>query len=181
MDSWSRIARRIRVPLGFAFAVLYLWLARPVWYSLVIGGSISIAGLALRALASGHVRKNTELTTTGPYACTRNPLYLGSMIVAAGFAVAALNVWIVLALIALFAVIYIPVIRSEEIFLRSRFGEFDEYARRVPRFGIRLSNSGSAGGQFSRALYLQHREYNAFIGTVLMMGALLAKLLWLKP
>jgi protein-S-isoprenylcysteine O-methyltransferase Ste14 len=181
VDSWSRIARRIRVPLGFVFAALYLWLARPLWYSLVIGGCISLVGLALRALASGHVRKNTELTTTGPYSRTRHPLYLGSMILAAGFAVAALNLWIVLALAVLFVAIYLPVIRAEENFLRERFREFDEYARRVPRFGIRLGNSGGAGGEFSRDLYWKHREYNALIGAALMMAALLAKLLWLKP
>jgi protein-S-isoprenylcysteine O-methyltransferase Ste14 len=176
--SWSRVARRIRVPLGFALAALYLFLAKPVWYSLLIGGVIAAAGLAVRALASGHVRKNAELTTTGPYACTRNPLYVGSLIIGAGFAVAALSVWVVVAILVLFFAIYIPVIRSEERFLRSKFPEFDDYARRVPRLGIRLGNIKSAGGQFSRALYLQHREYNALVGAALMMTALIVKLHW---
>lgn len=176
MASWSRVARRIRVPLGFALAALYLVLAKPAWYSLIAGGVIAMFGLALRALASGHVRKNAELTTTGPYACTRNPLYLGSLIIGVGFAVAARNVWIVVAMVALFVAIYLPVIRSEERFLRSQFPDFDDYARRVPRFGIRLGNINRAGGQFSRALYLQHREYNALIGAGLMMAALLVKM-----
>ena len=178
MASWSRVARRIRVPLGFVFAALYLWLAEPRWYSLVIGGAVGAVGLALRALASGHVRKNAELTTTGPYAWTRNPLYLGSMIIAFGFAVAARNWWVVLGFLVLFAAIYVPVVRSEEEFLRSRFPEYDEYARRVPRFGIRLSNLSGTRGQFSRVLYFQHREYNAIIGAVLLMAALIAKLVW---
>jgi protein-S-isoprenylcysteine O-methyltransferase Ste14 len=178
LPSWSRIARRIRVPLGFLLAALYLWLAQPRWYSVLVGGLIAAAGLALRALASGHVRKNQELTATGPYACTRNPLYLGSMIIAAGFAVAALNLWIVVAMAVMFIAIYVPVVRAEESFLRSRFPEFDDYARRVPRFGIRLGNVGKAGGQFSRALYLEHREYNALLGAALMLAALVAKLFW---
>lgn len=178
MASWSRVARRIRVPLGFALAALYLFLAKPVWYSLVIGGVIAAAGLAVRALASGHVRKNAELTTTGPYACTRNPLYLGSLVIGAGFAVAALSLWIVVAMLVLFFAIYIPVIRSEERFLRSQFPEFDDYARRVPRLGIRLGNIKCADGRFSRALYLQHREYNALVGAALMMTALIVKLHW---
>ncbi len=175
---WSRVARRIRVPLGFVFAALYLWLARPVWFSLAIGGAVAAVGLALRALASGHVRKNTELTMTGPYACTRNPLYLGSMIMAAGFAVAARSIWVVIGFMVLFLAIYVPVVRSEDRFLRTRFAEFDEYARRVPRFGVRLSNLSRARGQFSGALYFKHREYNAIIGAVLLMAALVAKMVW---
>jgi len=180
LASWSRIARRIRVPLGFVFAAVYLYLAQPRWYSLVAGGGIATAGLALRAAASGHVRKNAELTTTGPYARTRHPLYLGSVIVAAGFAVAARSVWIVAAIVLLFALIYLPVMRAEEAFLRERFPEFEDYARRVPRYGIRLGAPAGGSGHFSRALYCQHREYNAMIGAALMMAALIAKLLWIR-
>ena len=178
MANWSRIASRVRVPLSFAFAVLYLALARPTWLSLLLGGLVALAGLGLRALASGHVRKNTELTTTGPYAYTRNPLYLGSMILAAGFAVAARNPWVVVLLGLLFLAIYLPVVHAEEAYLRSRFPEYADYARRVPRFGICLGTAGVTGGRFSRELYLKHREYNAMVGTVLMVAALVAKLLW---
>ncbi|MBZ5569492.1 MAG: isoprenylcysteine carboxylmethyltransferase family protein [Acidobacteriia bacterium] len=176
MTTWSRIARRIRVPLGFIFAALYLWLAHPIWLSLVIGGIIAFAGLAVRAVASGHISKNSELTMSGPYAYTRNPLYLGSIIIAAGFAVAARSAWIVLALVVLFVAIYIPVIRSEEAFLRSRFPEFEAYARDVPRLFPRFRNPSA--GSFSRELYLKHREYNAVFGTAVMLAALAAKLLW---
>ena len=141
MAKWPAVARRIRVPMGFVLAVLYLWLAQPSWRSLATGGFVALCGVALRAAASGHVRKNAELTTTGPYGYTRNPLYLGSMIIGAGFALAARNLWLVAAMAIMFAAIYVPVIRSEEFFLRSRFPEYADYARRVPRFGIRLSNS----------------------------------------
>ena len=89
MAEWSRVAKRIRVPLGFAFAVLYFWLARPTWKFLALGAVLIAPGLLIRALASGHVRKNEELATSGPYAYTRNPLYLGSMGIAFGIAIAA--------------------------------------------------------------------------------------------
>jgi len=183
MPSWSRIARRIRVPLGFAFAAIYIWLAHPTWTSIFGGAAIALAGVALRAMASGHVQKNAELATTGPYAWSRNPLYLGSMIIGAGFAVAALSWWVVLGLFVLFLAIYIPVVRSEESFLRQQFPRYDDYARRVPRFiGIPARNHGDIQrGAFSRALYLKHREYNAAIGTFAMLAALAAKLFWLRP
>src|SRR5271170_3095633 len=106
--TWSRIARRIRVPLGFAFAVLYLWLARPTLTFILLSLILVIPGIWLRAYASGYVKKNTELTVTGPYAFTRNPLYLGSVLIAFGFALASRSIWIALALVALFVVIYVP-------------------------------------------------------------------------
>ena len=90
---------------------------------------IAITGLLIRALASGHVQKNEELATSGPYAYTRNPLYLGSLIMAGGFALASRS-WIVVAIAVLMLLaIYIPVIRSEEEFLRARFPEFEDYCR----------------------------------------------------
>ncbi len=83
-DTWSRVARRIRVPLGFIFAVVYVWLAQPTRTSLIAGSLVLLPGLVLRGLASGHVQKDKQLTTSGPYAYTRNPLYLGSLMLAAG-------------------------------------------------------------------------------------------------
>jgi protein-S-isoprenylcysteine O-methyltransferase Ste14 len=179
MASWSRIARRIRVPLGFAFAALYLWLARPSWKSMALGLVLIVPGLLIRALASGHVQKNEQLATTGPYAYTRNPLYLGSLVLAVGFAVAARNWWVGAVLVLMFLAIYLPVIRSEEVFLRARFPEFDEYSRRVPRLLPRL-NSSSQGRSFSRELYGKHREYNASLGALGMWVALGVKLIWIS-
>src|SRR5258708_31541308 len=121
MPSWQTIARRIRVPLGFLFAGAYIWLARPTLRSIVAGSCFALIGLLIRALASGHVKKNEQLTTSGPYAYTRNPLYFGSLVLAAGFAVASRSWWIALIAPALFFLIYIPVIHSEESFLRSHF------------------------------------------------------------
>ncbi len=178
MRGWSRVARRIRVPLGFAFAVVYLWLAQPAWGAIILGSAIAAPGLLLRAFASGHVRKDARLTISGPYAYTRNPLYLGSLIIAAGFAVAARSWWIVLGMAVIFVAVYIPVIRSEEAYLRAQFPEFADYAQRVPRFFPRLRSAPVAGDAFSRNLYWKHREYNAVLGTLAMMAALAIKLAW---
>ena len=183
---WQRVARRIRVPLGFITAALYvfeLWRRSP--RPAAIGWSLLlvIPGLALRGYASGYVKKNRELTQTGPYAHTRNPLYLGSILIAAGFAV-ALESWLVaLVLAAGFAIIYIPVIASEEQFLRSTFPDFDAYCRRVPRLIPRLTPKKTVGGEdnvqivpgggFSLELYLRHREYNALVGAFLLYLSLL--------
>ena len=178
MAEWSRVARRIRVPLGFGFAVLYLWLARPTWRFLVLGSLLIVPGLLIRALASGHVRKNQALATSGPYAYTRNPLYLGSLLIGVGFAVAARSWWVGVLLVVMFFAIYMPVIRGEENFLTEKFPEFGEYARRVPRMLPRLTpaRSGDDGGGFSIELYLKHREWNALLGSALLAGALILKM-----
>jgi protein-S-isoprenylcysteine O-methyltransferase Ste14 len=175
--TWTKIARRVRVPLGFVFTALYLWLAKPTTASILLGSGLIIPGLAIRALASGHVRKNEQLATTGPYAYTRNPLYLGSLILAVGFAITARNWWIGLALIVIFIAIYLPVIRGEEVFLGKRFANFAEYMRHVPRLVPRLSSFDEAGGSFSWELYWKHREYNAALGSIALMAALAAKLI----
>jgi protein-S-isoprenylcysteine O-methyltransferase Ste14 len=179
--SWPTVARHIRVPLGFLFAVFYIWLAIPTFASILVGAVFIIPGLGLRVLASGHVRKNEQLATSGPYAYTRNPLYLGSLILAAGFALAARSWWIAGALAAFFVAIYIPVIRSEEAFLRQRFPQFEEYARSVPVLLPRLSRYGGASGAFSWDLYWKHREYNSLLGSVVITAALVVKLIYGKP
>lgn len=176
--TWQKIARRIRVPVGFAFTVLYIWLAYPTWNSLLIGTAFVIVGIAVRALASGHLKKNEKLTTSGPYAYTRNPLYLGSLILALGFAIAARNWWIAALLLLIFVAIYLPVISAEETFLRTKFQEFAKYSADVPRIVPRLSTQSAYQSGFSWGLYLKHREYNAAIGSVGLLAALIAKLLW---
>lgn len=183
---WQQVARRIRVPLGFLTAALYLyelWRRPPLPAAVAASFLLVLPGLWLRAYASGYVKKNQELTQTGPYACTRNPLYLGSMLIAAGFALALLSWPLALVLAAGFAVIYVPVIASEERFLRSAFPEFEDYCRRVPRLiprfasGTRSKNKSAPGAGFALSLYLQHREYNAGIGVALLYLCLL----WLRP
>ena len=137
MQWWQKVARRIRVPLGFVTAAVFLVeVARRPSHPVAIAWSLALVlpGLALRAAASGTVKKNRELTVTGPYAYTRNPLYLGSALIAVGFAVALMSWPVTLLVVGGFAAIYAPVIASEERFLRATFAGFEDYCRRVPRF-----------------------------------------------
>jgi protein-S-isoprenylcysteine O-methyltransferase Ste14 len=175
--TWSRLARRVRVPLGFLFAIVYVWLARPTRTWLITGALIMLPGLLLRGLASGHVQKDKQLTTSGPYAYTRNPLYLGSLFLAAGFAIAARNWWIVAIMLLMFAVIYITVIAAEERYLRQTFPGYDDYARHVPRMLPRLTRYGNQQAAYESARYWKHREYEASIGCAVLLAILIAKLL----
>ena len=179
---WQRVAKRVRVPMGFVFAAFFLWLARPTVASLLLSLLLVLPGLWLRGYAAGYVRKNAELTTSGPYAHTRNPLYLGSMLIAFGFGAAAGSWWLLGLLAALFAAIYIPTIQGEEEYLRAHFAGFDAYAAHVPRLLPRVTPAASMGGagEFSRKLYLHHREYNALMGAVAIYGALALRLVWEK-
>jgi protein-S-isoprenylcysteine O-methyltransferase Ste14 len=178
MESWQRLARRIRVPLGFLAALLYLfelWRRTPQPAFVAWSLALVLPGLWLRGYAAGYVKKNRELTQTGPYAYTRNPLYLGSMLIAFGFALALLSWAVALVLAAGFLIVYVPVISSEERFLRATFPDFDEYCRRVPRLLPRLAPAKTevTPGKFSFALYLRHREYNATIGAAMLYLSLL--------
>ena len=178
VSTWSRVARRIRVPLGFIFAIVFVLLAQPTRTSLIVGALVLVPGLALRGLASGHVQKDKQLTTSGPYAYTRNPLYLGSLMLAAGFAIAARSWWVVGIMLLMFAVIYIPVIAGEERYLRQTFSDYGDYARHVPRFLPRLTPYGGQQSAYSSARYWKHREYQASIGCVVVLAVLVVKLLW---
>ena len=179
---WQTIARRIRVPLGFVFAGVFLWLAWPTWLTMLASLVLVVPGVWLRAYAAGYVRKNAELTRTGPYAYTRNPLYLGSMMIAFGFAAAAASWVILIALAVLFGVIYLPTIQSEEGYLREHFAGFDEYADKVPRLLPRLTaaefpaNENASGGRFSAVQWRHHREYNALMGAGAIYLALAVRL-----
>lgn len=181
---WQKTARRVRVPLGFAFAAVFLLWARPTATSLLWSLLLVVPGLLLRAYAAGYVRKNAELTQTGPYAYTRNPLYLGSMLAAFGFAASSRQWGLVLLLAVLFLFIYLPVIRSEESFLRAHFVEFDAYAARVPRLLPRLTpapppdDRGQRSGEFSAEKYGRHREYNSVMGAAAIYAALVLLMLW---
>lgn len=183
-SSWSRIARRVRVPFGFVIAAIFLmqiYVHPPTARSLLWSLLLVVPGGALRAYASGYVRKNAELAVTGPYAYTRNPLYLGSMLMAVGFAAAGRSLMIAALLVLMFVAIYLPVIFAEEAFLRVAFPDFEAYERRVPRLLPRMTPafpgvSSQTGGGFSGALYVQHREYNSALGAIAIYAALVGRL-----
>jgi protein-S-isoprenylcysteine O-methyltransferase Ste14 len=192
MQRWQKVARRIRVPLGFAAALLYLWELvqhKPQPQFIAWSLLLVVPGLWLRGYAAGYVKKNSELTMTGPYAHVRNPLYLGSILIAAGFAVALMSLPFAIALAVFFLLIYVPVIASEEAFLRDTFLEFEWYCARVPRLIPRITPArapdGPRGqsGSFSFELYRKHREYNSAIGATflylsLLLGILLHAIHW---
>ena len=171
--------QRWRVPLGFLCAAAFLFFAKPTPRALLIGGSISLLGLALRGWAAGHIRKNAELATSGPYAFTRNPLYLGSFLLGLGFTIASGRLVLGLLFAALFLGIYLPVMRVEASTMAELFGEkFEKYGRSVPLFFPRLApfrQSETATNRFDGALYLRYREYRAALGLVVAWGLLLIK------
>jgi protein-S-isoprenylcysteine O-methyltransferase Ste14 len=154
---------KLRVPFGFVLVAAFLWLSAPTWGSLVYGLLISLLGLALRGWAAGHLEKNQRLAESGPYAHLRNPLYMGTLTVAAGFAIASRRWELGLLFAVVFALIYLPVVELEEQHLRKLFPEYEEYARRVPPFLPHFHGLGGAK-RFQSAVYMRNQEYQAGIG-----------------
>jgi len=177
MDSaYARWAARWRVPLGFALGIAYLVFSRPTEKLLLAGGLVAAVGVALRGYAAGHLRKNQALAISGPYAWTRNPLYVGSSIIGIGFALAGGNVWLALGFVFFFLVVYWPVIRREEDFLRREFGAaYEDYARRVPAFFPRWPREGG-DNRFLFSQYRKNHEYEALLGYVVLLIILAFKL-----
>lgn len=174
---------RWRVRLGYPVAVIYLVLASPTPRWIGIGAAVALLGILIRGAAAGHLRKDRELATTGPYARSRNPLYLGSAFLALGFAIAGHSWWAGSLVMIYFAVFYYAVMKNEEADLHLRFGAlFDAYARSVPLFLPSLFRASPGPGsaatpdqRFSWPQYQRNREYRALIGT---MAVLL--LVWLR-
>ncbi len=163
-SAYAAWAARWRVPLGFLLGIAFLVFSRPTFEMLIAGGAVGAVGVALRAYAAGHLAKNQKLAMSGPYAYTRNPLYLGSALIGAGLAWAGGSGILALAFAVLFAAVYWPVIRREEEYLRRQFGEvYDGYAKRVPLFLPRFRRPAD-GEKFQWKQYWKNREYEAFLG-----------------
>jgi protein-S-isoprenylcysteine O-methyltransferase Ste14 len=175
--------QRWRVPLGFLSAAVFILFARPRPATLVAGAAVSLIGVLLRAWASGHIRKNDALAISGPYAYTRNPLYLGSFILGLGFTIGAGRWWLAILFALLFLGIYLPVMRVESVTLAQLFGgSFQAYAKEVPLFLPRLTpyRNGQTRIGFDRGLYLRYREYRAVLGLLIAWGLLVFKAFYLK-
>ena len=168
--------QRLRVPLGFVIAAAVLFLAKPTAILILAGLPIALCGAILRALAAGVIRKDSVLTTSGPYAWTRNPLYLGSSLLGLGFAIMS-GSWIAAALIILPSfVIYPNVIQKEEAHLARLFPDsFRDYCKSVPRFVPRFR---AANGTFSAQQYLANREYNTVLGFIAVLSLFILKWRW---
>lgn len=161
---YSDAVARLRVTAGFALVAAFAWFSHPTAVSLAIGLCVSLAGLALRAWAAGSLYKDRNLATAGPYAFTRNPLYLGTLIVAAGLAIASRSVGLGALFAVVFLFVYLPAIQLEQQHLRDIFPEYAAYARRVPMLLPRVTPSGSASNPFTWAQYRKNREYQAAMG-----------------
>jgi len=167
---------RVGYPVGLVYAIL----AEPALWSIGAGGLVVLLGLLIRARAAGHLRKHEALSTTGPYAFTRNPLYFGSALLAAGFLVAGRSWPAALIVGVYFVLFYAAVMRREEYELRAQYGAaFDAYAARVPLFWPRLTPGGAGRSDFTWELYRRNREYQAALGTLAGLLLLWAKMLWL--
>lgn len=177
---------RWRVRIGYPVAVFYWLLATPTPRWIAFGAGVAALGLLVRAAASGELRKNQELATSGIYSSTRNPLYVGSAILALGFIIAGHSVWAGLLVALYFSVFYYAVMRNEEEDLRAKFGAaFQEYAASVPLFFPNVFSSGKPASEgkprktFSWQQYRRNREYKALIGTVGALGIVWLRM-WLR-
>ena len=179
MTSKANFWIRWRVRVGYPVGIAAFWFARPQMKWLLCGVGIAICGLLVRGYAAGHLRKHKQLATSGPYAFTRNPLYLGSVLLAAGFSVAS-HSWISTLLLAAYLAIFYPVvIRREQAELERQYGAaFVEYVSQVPAFWPRLSPAMASTERFSWPLYRQNREYEAAIGLVVAMAILWILMVW---
>lgn len=173
----STLQQRVRVPLGFVFGVLYIVFSDPSTAALWPGLGIALLGLSIRIWASGHLRKHVDLTVSGPYRYTRNPLYFGSFIMGLGFTLASGRLWILFFFLALFLAVYLPVMSAEVRELESWYGHrFRWYSRHVPLFVPSLRPVETREeGHFSWAKVRRNREYNAVLGYLLLCLFLLAK------
>jgi len=175
---------RWRVRLGYPVAIAVLWFSRPTPRSILLGALAGAIGLWVRAHAAGYLHKQEVLTVTGPYAYTRNPLYLGSAMLALGAGIATRSWASALILIAYFAVFYFIVMRREATELHLRHGaSFEEYARVVPLFIPRLTAAklpGTSAASFSLVQYKKNHEWHAAVGFLFLLLVLLV--IWrLRP
>lgn len=175
--TYSEVAKRLRLPLGFILGITYLIFARPTPLTLAVGGAVALVGVLVRAWASGHISKNERLATSGPYAHTRNPLYFGSFLIAAGFAIAA-HWALLLLVVAFFVLIYAPTMQRERANIAGRFPDaYEAYAANVPAFVPRptpwKATHPDDENVFSFDLYMKHGEWKAGITYVLVIAWLI--------
>ena len=164
----SALARlaRLRVPLGFAFAVVVFVAARPTRTTLIVGAMVAAVGEAIRFWAAGHVEKDREVTSSGPYRWTRHPLYAGSAVIGLGLAIACHN-WIAAAIVALYlSATLTAAIHTEEAWLRATFGA--EYAA--------YCEGHTVAREFRVARALRNREHRAIGGLALSLLLLALKM-----
>ena len=178
--SYADRVQRLRVAFGFLLLLAFAWLAAPSQTSLLLGLPVALLGLLLRAWSAGYLAKNEQLATSGPFAYIRNPLYLGTLVVALGIVIASRNLWLAAIFTAVFLLVYLPAIELEEQHLRNIFPAYQQYASRVYRF-LPLAKWSHSEARFSWALYRRNQEYKASLGFLLAVAWLLWRCLAHPP
>jgi protein-S-isoprenylcysteine O-methyltransferase Ste14 len=158
-------------------AAAFVWLADPVLPTLIMGLPLALVGLAIRAWAAGHLRKNQQLTTSGPYAMVRNPLYIGTLLTALGCTVAAARPELAFLAGIVFLFVYLPVMEQEELHLAKLFPDFAAYAARVHQLLPTLP-AAFPPQNFSWDVYLRNKEQKALYGFAAVYAFLAAKAAW---
>ena len=174
------IPGRVRIGAAWLLAVPFLVFSTPTPTLLAAGCMLAALGLGIRGWAAGTVEKDRDLTTSGPYAHTRNPMYLGSFVIGVGLTLAG-GGWIwPTAFTLFFLAVYVPTISREGRDLAERFGPaWAEYAADVPAFVPRLSprsTEGAAHSGFAWVRYARYREWEALVGVLAAMAVLALKL-----
>ncbi len=178
MTSWGKIAQKLRVPVGTLIGLVFLLLMHPSRRSLWIGGVVALLGALIRIWAAGHIEKGRVLTRGGPYAMTRNPLYLGSFLMAFGILLAGQGYWLLLPFGVFYLAVYYPVMKAEEEELLQGHGaEFIQYVRTVPLFIPRIQKSAAGSSRFLWARVLRNREHRTVLGLLLAAGFLVLRVL----
>lgn len=171
---YADFVQRLRVLCGFILLVTFAWLSRPSSQSMALGLPVSFFGLLLRGWAAGHLRKDQSLATSGPYAYVRNPLYLGTLIVAIGIVIASRRTALAVIFAVVFLLVYLPAVELEEQHLRDIFSEYAAYAGRIQRF-LPLARWRQRNGKFLWALYKRNQEYKALLGFLIAVAWLIWK------
>lgn len=176
MASWKQFAQKTRVPAGTILGIIFLLLMHPSIRSLWIGAAVTLPGCLLRFWAAGHIDKGKALTQGGPYAMTRNPLYLGSFLMALGIILGGQGYWLLPFFAIFFAAFYIPVMKAEADHLQSVYGrEFVAYSRRVPAFFPAFQKAGAGTSAFLWSRVVQNREHRNVIGLAVAESILILK------
>jgi len=178
VSAWRTAVLQHRISVSIALALGCLWFIRPSQESLLLSLPLILLGETVRIWASGHIHKMVEVTTTGPYALCRHPLYLGHLLITAGFCVAGNNVWLAFAVLPLFFAIFIPTMQREEESLADKFGQtYRDYmagtARILPRWSARTLQGGHDWQQVRK-----HREANNILGLIAAIALFAAIGLW---
>jgi protein-S-isoprenylcysteine O-methyltransferase Ste14 len=131
--SWLKKIRRIPIFVGAFLLVIF---ARPTRPGMLVGITLILLGESIRVWAAGHLQKNEILTVSGPYSFVKNPLYIGTILITAGFCIYADNIYLLAVATFAFCFHYIPYKkRVEGDRLRKIFGSrFDDYDQKVPDY-----------------------------------------------